>query len=107
MATHELMSLPTHWRIRAGAKLIWRRWPGEDEYVFYHGATGDTHRLSELAGAIMEQALAGPVDSAALMQWLLEQGDSAPEATLDHVFAGLVQLEFIEPLQVESGDAAG
>lgn len=102
------MSIPTHWRVPASAKLTWRRWPGEDEYVFYHGGTGDTHRLSELAGVIMEQALAGPpVDSAELMQWLLEQGDAAAEATLDHVFAGLAQLEFIEPIKIEPGDAAG
>jgi PqqD family protein of HPr-rel-A system len=101
------MSLPTHWRVPTGAKLSWRRWPGEDEYVFYHGATGDTHRLSELAGVIIEQALAGPVDSAALLQWLLEQGDAAPEASLDHVFAGLAQLEFIEPIELAPGNAAG
>jgi PqqD family protein of HPr-rel-A system len=101
------MSLSTHWRVPAGAKLSWRRWPGEDEYVFYHDATGDTHRLSELAGLIMEQALAGPVASAELMQWLQKQGDETPESTLDHVFASLVQLEFIEPTEIEPGDATG
>jgi len=102
------MSPPTHWRVPANSKLSWRRWPDEDEYVFYHGATGDTHRLSELAGVIMEQALAGPVGTAALLQWLLEQGDATPEATLDHVFASLSQLDFIEPIEeIEPGDAAG
>lgn len=101
------MTTPTHWRIPPSAKLSWRRWPDESEYVFYHGATGDTHRLSELAGMIMEQAMAGPVDTAALMQWLLMQDDSAPEATLDQVFASLSQLDFIEPFEIESGDAAG
>jgi hypothetical protein len=50
----------------------------------------------------MEQALAGPLDSAELKQWLREQGDETPEATLDHVFASLTQLEFIE-----SADATG
>jgi PqqD family protein of HPr-rel-A system len=101
------MSLPSHWRVPANSKLNWRRWPGEDEYVFYHGATGDTHRLSELAGQIMEQALAGPVASATLMAWLREQGDETPEATLDHVFASLTQLELVEPIPSEPGDAAG
>ncbi len=96
------MSTPTHWRVPAGARLIWRRWPGEAEYVFYNGAAGDTHRLSELAGVVMEQALAGPVDSAVLLQWLREQGDETPEVTLNHVFASLTQLELIE-----SADAIG
>jgi hypothetical protein len=101
------MSLPTHWRVPAGTKLTWRRWPGEDEYVFYHSATGDTHRLSELAGIILEQALAGPVSSVELTRWLGEQGDETPEATLDHVFASLSQLELVEPIKPEAGDATG
>ena len=91
------MSLPTHWRVPVGAHLIWRRWPGENEYVFYHSASGDTHRLSELAGLVMEEILTGRGDRATLIQWLQEQGDETPEATLDHVFASLAQLEFIEP----------
>jgi len=101
------MSLPTHWRVPAGAKLIWRRWPGEDEYVFYHRATGDTHRLSELAGLVMEEILAGRGDSATLVQWLREQGDETPETTLDHVFASLTQLELVEPINPEPADATG
>ncbi|MHB0975300.1 MAG: HPr-rel-A system PqqD family peptide chaperone [Thiobacillus sp.] len=101
------MTTPTHWRVPPCAKLSWRRWPDESEYVFYHGATGDTHRLSELAGMIMERALAGPVDTAALMQWLLVQGDAAPEATLDQVFTSLSQLDFIEPLKTGPGNATG
>lgn len=101
------MSIPTHWRVPASAKLSWRRWPDEDEYVFYHGATGNTHRLSELAGMLMEQALAGPLDSAMMLQWLLEQGDHEAEATLDHVLAGLGQLDFIERYNTESSNAPG
>ncbi len=101
------MSLPSHWRVPFHSKLIWRRWPDEDEYVFYHGASGDTHRLSELAGLIMEQALAAPVACATLAEWLREQGDTAPEATLEHVFASLIRLEFIEPVAIEPGNAAG
>lgn len=101
------MTTPTHWRVPPSAKLSWRRWPDETEYVFYHGASGDTHRLSELAGVIMEQVLADPVDTAALMQWLLVQGDAAPEATLDQIFASLSELDFIEPVTTEPSDAAG
>ena len=101
------MSIPTHWRVPANSNLTWRRWPDEDEYVFYHGATGDTHRLSELAGVIMEQALVGPVISADLTEWLREQGDDAPETTLDNVFSSLVSLELIEPMNIEPSDATG
>jgi hypothetical protein len=78
------MTTPTHWRVPANSKLSWR-----------------------LEGMIMEQALAGPVDTATLMQWLLAQGDTSPEATLDQVFASLFQLDFIEPVKREPSDAAG
>lgn len=95
-----------HWRVPAHSKLTWRRWPDENEYVFYHDATGDTHRLSELAGLIMEQALSGPVAVVNLKAWLREQGDESPDASLDHVFASLTQLELIEAVNIEPGDAA-
>jgi PqqD family protein of HPr-rel-A system len=95
------MTLPTYWRVPRDANLLWRRWPGEDEYVFYHGASGDTHRLSELAGMILEQALAGPVDTSELAYWLSEHGDEAPEDTLASVFDTLAQLDLLE-----SADAA-
>jgi hypothetical protein len=101
------MSLPTHWRVPAGAKLTWRRWPGEDEYVFYHSATGDTHRLSEVAGLVMEEILTGRANGAKLIEWLRKQGSDTPEATLNQVCAGLAQLELIEAVNPEPGDATG
>lgn len=100
------MPLPTLWRVPTHAALDWRRWPDENEYVFYHGATGNTHRLSDVAGRIMEQALQGPLDIAALLQWLLTHGDLAAESTLDHVLTGLAQLEFLEAIHSESGSNA-
>jgi hypothetical protein len=53
------MAMSLNWRIPSDADLHGRRWPGESEYVFYHGATGDTHRLSELAGLVIELILEG------------------------------------------------
>ena len=106
MRTHEFMPVPTLWRVPAHATLDWRRWADENEYVFYHGATGNTHRLSDVAGRIMEQALQGPLDSAALLQWLLTHGDTGAESTLDHVLAGLAQLEFLEPIPSETANNA-
>ncbi len=90
------MSAPNHWRVPAHAQLLWKRWPGEDEYVFYHGASGDTHRFSELAGLIMEQVLEGPIAKAELAQWLESQGDETPEATLDNLYSSLSRLDFLE-----------
>lgn len=75
--------------------------------MFYHSATGDTHRLSELAGLVVEEILAGRGDSATLTQWLRAQGDATAEATLEQVLASLVQLEFIEPTEIKPGNAAG
>lgn len=100
------MSLPGSWHVPPHAALDWRRWPDENEYVFYHGATGDTHRLSDVAGRIMEQALKGPLDVALLLQWLLTHGDTEAENTLDHVLAGLAQLEFLEAIQTDSATNA-
>lgn len=92
------MAVCNDWRIPLQARLLWRRWPGEAEYVFYHGASGDTHRLSELAGQVMEQALAGPLNTAKLALWLAAQGDPSPEDTLDDLYATLAQLDFLEPV---------
>jgi hypothetical protein len=90
------MPIPRHWRVPAGANLTWRRWPDEEEYVFYHGASGDTYRLSELAGLILEQALTGPVGRADLMRWLQDQDVESPEATLEHVLVDLIRLDLLE-----------
>ena len=86
------------WRVPAQANLSWRRWPGEVEYVFYHGASGDTHQLSELAGVIMELILEGQGLEADLLQWLSDQGDTAAETTLAGVLEELQKLDFIEPV---------
>ena len=96
------MSESPVWRVPAHADLIWRRWPGETEYVFYHGASGDTHRLSELAGLVMELIQEGQGKQSFLAQWLREQGDTAAEATLANVLDTLARLDFIE-----SDDAPG
>ncbi|MEJ2574681.1 MAG: HPr-rel-A system PqqD family peptide chaperone [Gammaproteobacteria bacterium] len=85
------------WRVPAQANLSWRRWPGEVEYVFYHGASGDTHRLSELAGVIMELILEGKGRQPDLLQWLSDQGDTTAETTLARVLEELQKLDFIEP----------
>ena len=39
------------WRIDEHASLEWRFW--DDEYVFHHALSNDTHRLAEPAGAVL------------------------------------------------------
>jgi PqqD family protein of HPr-rel-A system len=46
------------WRIANDAQLRLRYW--DDECVLYHGASGDTHRLTDLVGYMLEQLLQKP-----------------------------------------------
>ncbi len=90
--------LPTdaEWRISACSEPLWRRWPGEDEYVFYHGGSGDTHRLSESAGLIMEEILAGRGAESTLAGKLQEWGVESPREMLESILDSLERLDFIE-----------
>jgi len=96
------MAVATHWRVPPNANLSWRRWPGEHEYLFYHGASGDTHRVSELAGLLMEEILAGNgTTTDALRHWLTEMGLDAADTTLDALLDGLSSLDLIEPASAD------
>lgn len=55
---------PALWQIADNAQLKFRFW--DDECVLYHGASGDTHRLPELVGKLLQQLLQAPADTAAL-----------------------------------------
>lgn len=46
------------WRIANDSQLRLRYW--DDECVLYHGASGDTHRLADLVGHMLEQLLQKP-----------------------------------------------
>jgi len=41
----------TRWQLPATADLVWRNWEGES--VVHHSLSNDTHRLSVLAGEIL------------------------------------------------------
>lgn len=41
------------WHLAPDAQLLLRYW--DDECVLYHGASGDTHRLPELVGRLLER----------------------------------------------------
>jgi PqqD family protein of HPr-rel-A system len=51
-------STPPAWRIAPDAQLKMRYW--DDECVLYHGASGDTHRLTDLVGHMLERMLQSP-----------------------------------------------
>ncbi|HNC94578.1 MAG TPA: hypothetical protein PKW90_00565 [Myxococcota bacterium] len=65
--------------------------------MFYHGGTGSTHRLSEVAGVVWEMINDRQGDEAVLLRWLLDEGDDDAEVTLAAVLGQLARLELIEP----------
>lgn len=46
------------WRVAPDAQLRLRFW--DDECVLYHGASGDTHRLPDLVGHLLERLQQAP-----------------------------------------------
>lgn len=48
------------WRIAEDAQVKFRYW--DDECVLYHGASGDTHRLPDLVGQLLEQLAQCPAN---------------------------------------------
>lgn len=53
------------WRIADQSGVAWRHW--DDEYVFHHALSNDTHRLSAAAGAVLVHLLrGGEMEEAAL-----------------------------------------
>ncbi len=54
------------WRVASDAQLRLRYW--DDECVLYHGASGDTHRLPELVGKLLEHLMQTPATIPALSE---------------------------------------
>jgi PqqD family protein of HPr-rel-A system len=52
------------WRIADDAQLKFRYW--DDECVLYHGASGDTHRLPEVIGKMLEHLMQAAASISAL-----------------------------------------
>jgi len=86
------------WRIPPDAPLLWRHWPGEAEYVCYHAASGDTHRLSWLAGQMLERLQeSGPCEEAALFATLAGNLPGLQANALDETLDALHQIHLVEP----------
>ena len=50
------------WRISPDAALLFRYW-GDGECVLYHGASGDTHRIPDIAGKLLEYLVQRPAST--------------------------------------------
>lgn len=87
------------WRIPPEADLRHREWDGE--HVFFHGATGDTHRFSDAAARVLQRLMAAPADESELATLLAEAAAvESAEATqaLGDILGELARLEFAEPV---------
>jgi hypothetical protein len=89
-------SLP-HWQIPRDAELRHREWDGE--HVFFHGAAGDTHRLSAAAAVVLLELMAGPCDEIRLAKALSEQDMCSledAEVALPEILRELARVECVE-----------
>lgn len=86
------------WRIPPDASLLHHRWPNEHEYVLYHGAANQTHRVAEVAGLFLEFLAAGPADPAVFQAKLRAESDELPDNMLAQVLEALYNLDVIEPV---------
>ncbi|MBU1665459.1 MAG: hypothetical protein KKG92_08665 [Gammaproteobacteria bacterium] len=84
------MSAPLRfWRIADQSGLAWRHW--DDEYVFHHALSNDTHRLSEAAGAVLVQLLeSGETEQATLAEACGLYGDD-----IDVILTALTKIDFV------------
>jgi hypothetical protein len=77
------------WRIADQAGLAWRQW--DDEYVFHHALSNDTHRLTGTAGSVLCRLLEdGETEEGALAEACgLHEGD------LDIILTALAKIDFV------------
>ena len=82
-------SISGEWGVPDSASLAWRQW--DDEYVFHHALSNNTHRLAELPGAIMQHLLqSGPTPVAVLA----EHFQTEP-SDIDAILTELARLHFV------------
>ncbi len=80
------------WRIAPQASLALRFWDGE--CVLYHGASGDTHRLPEEIGRLLEQLAGGMAEIPQLVEAINLHSEDVQRALLE-----LARLGIVEPVQ--------
>ena len=77
------------WRIDEHAGLEWRFW--DDEYVFHHALSNDTHRLSERAGAVLVYLL----EHGETPQLELASSCGLDLADMDVILSALAKIGFV------------
>ena len=87
------MPSSTLWQVVDPSALLVRHWPGEDEHVVFHAASGDLHLLNSPAIAILGRLAEGPASYDELREIV---GTPNPEA-LGAVLESLDRLGLISP----------
>ena len=93
------MASGTRWRVTAPEELRWVEW-GE-EWLLYHGGSGDTHLLEPLAVEVLQALQHAPNTAAGLVEALAQEADEETRHHLsdylDSLIATLGRLGVIEP----------
>jgi len=82
------------WRVLPVRELHLRRW--DEEWVATDAISGDTHLLSEVAGAILYRLLAGPATAMELAD-AIDYSDDLNSELLQACLEGLATAALIEP----------
>lgn len=77
------------WRVAADAALQLRFWDGE--CVLFHGATGDTHRLPEAVGQLIERLLRAPCSESELSEAIDLHEDDVRRSLAELARLGIVE----------------
>lgn len=88
-STSSLVSAPT-WRLAPDAGLQLRFWG--DECVLFHGASGDTHRLPEVVGQLLERLAALPMAAPQLSHDINLHEDDVAAALQELSRLGIVEV---------------
>lgn len=86
------------WRLSSTDPITLRCW--DDEYVFYHFSSGNTHQLTWMAAELLQKLQAGPLGHIALVQAVLAADETLdpPEVVTEvaRILAQFDRLDIIE-----------
>jgi len=93
------MASGSRWQLTAPGELRWVEWG--DEWLLYHGASGDTHLLEPLAVEVLQALQRAPATAEGLVDGLALDGDEETRRHLSDYIASLCatlsRLGVIEP----------
>jgi len=89
-----------HWQLTTPGEFRWVQWG--NEWVMYHGASGDTHLLDSLAVEVLKELQRAPSTTAGLVEGFIQDGDAESRRQLsdyiDSLFTTLARFGVIEPV---------